>query len=407
MQRLLLLWGACGLLVAGTAIAQPQSSPDSLTAERVVTLARARAPQVRIAESAVIAARGRLASARALGRENPTLEGVAAREDRFEQRTQWELRVPIGIGIAWLGRTGVAAADLAREQQLVADARRGAAGAALASYYRALYALRRADLARERRAVAADLRRSAVERNRAGDAPRLEVLLGETEDLRALSEQLAEEELLARERMGLAATLGLPSGEGLRLAGSLEDRSLIERTLEGQAPARRADLMAADRELGAAKAARNLARGEVLPGLAFRLNYGHENGEALVQPGLAITVPLFQYGQENRALAHAREDRAKAELERVESAASSQVESLEKVFRSAELAVDSLGARAMPRVAESEKMIGESYRAGKIDLSSLLLVRRDLLDTRREYLGRLLDAALAGIDLAVARGNFQ
>ena len=52
-------------------------------------------------------------------------------------------------------------------------------------------------------------------------------------------------------------------------------------------------------------------------------------------------------------------------------------------------------------------MVRESYRAGKMDLPALLLVRRDLLETRREYLDRLLDAALAGIDLAVARGHFQ
>ena len=144
-----------------------------------------------------------------------------------------------------------------------------------------------------------------------------------------------------------------------------------------------------------------------MPGFAFRLNYGHENGEPLLQPGLAVTVPLFQYGQESRALAHARENRATTELERIENAAAAEVEGLKKLFQSAGRAVDSLTARALPHVTESEGMVRESYRAGKIDLPALLLVRRDLLDTRREYLDRLLDAALAGIDLAVAKGHFQ
>lgn len=395
------------MLVAGGSSAQTQPLADSLTAERVVALARASAPQVRVAESGVMEARGRLAAARAPGRENPTVEGVAAREDRFERRTQWELSVPIGIGLGWAARLGVAGAELERERQLVADARRGAVGAALASYYRVLHVSRRIELARERLSVAADLRRSAVERHRAGEAPRLEVLLTETEEVRAESERLAEEELLARERVLLAAALGAPSGERLLLAGDLADRSLIERTLDGAAPARRADVLAADREVRAAKAARRLARGELLPGLAFRLNYGHENGEPLVQPGLAVTVPLFQYGQESRALAGAREYRASAELERIENAATAEVEGLEKVVEFASRAVDSLVARALPRVAESEGMIRESYRAGKIDLPALLVIRRDLLATRREYLDRLLDAALAGIDLAVAKGHFE
>jgi cobalt-zinc-cadmium efflux system outer membrane protein len=380
---------------------------DSLTAERVVALARARAPRVRLAEGGVMEARGRLAAARALGRENPTLEGVASGEERFERRTQWELSVPIGIGLRWAGRVGVAGAELERDRQLVADARRGAAGEALAAYYRVLHASRRIELARERLLVAADFRRSAVERHRAGAAPRLEVLLTETEEVRAESQLHVEEELLARERIRLAATLNLPSGERLSLAGDLADRSLIERTLDGPQPARRADVLAADREVRAAKAARNLARSDLLPGLAFRLNYGHDNGEPLVQPGLAVTVPLFQYGQESRARARARESRANAELERIENAVAVETESFEKIFQSAGRAVDSLAARALPRVAESEVMIRESYRAGKIDLPALLLVRRDLLETRREYLDRLLDVALAGIDVTIAKGHFQ
>ena len=368
-----------------------------------MALARARAPQVRIAESRVLEARGRIASSRAFGTENPTIEGVAARSDRFERRTQWELNVPIGIGLGWAGRTGVARAELEREQQLVADARRGAVGAALAAYYGVLHASRLIDLARVRLSVAADLRRSASDRHQAGDAPRLEMLLTEMEEVRAESQLLAEGELLSRERIRLAAALGLPSGEQLLVAGDLEDRSLIERTLGNPGPEHRADVAAADREVRAAKAARNLARGDLLPGLAFRLNYGHEEGDPLVQPGLAVTVPLFQYGQESRALARARESRAQADRERIVNAAASEQEGLEKIARLSASAVDSLSARAMPRVAESEDMVRESYRAGKIDLPSLLLVRRDLLDTRREYLDRLLDAALAGIDLAVAK----
>jgi cobalt-zinc-cadmium efflux system outer membrane protein len=407
MSRNRILWTAFGLLVAGSASAQIQPSVDSLTAERVVMLARARAPQVRIAESAVLEARGRLAGARSLGRENPTIEGVAAIDDRFEQRTQWELTVPVGIGIGYAGRVGVAQAEVERERQLLADARRGAVGAALAAYYRVQHASRRVELARERLAVAVDLRGTALDRHRAGQVPRLEVLLTETEEVRAESELLAEEELLARERIGLAAALGEPSGEHLQLAGDPEEWSFIQRTLDGSAPVRRADVMAADREVEAAKAAWNLARGELLPGLAFRLNYGHENGEPLVQPGLAVTVPIFQHGQENRALARARGDRARVELERVENSAASEAEGLAKAFQLAGRAVDSLAARAMPRVTEAENMVRESYRAGKIDLPALLVVRRDLLDTRREYLDRLLNAALTGIDLAVARGCFQ
>jgi len=58
----------------------------------------------------------------------------------------------------------------------------------------------------------------------------------------------------------------------------------------------------------------------------------------------------------------------------------------------------------LPRQQENEALARESYRAGKINLATLLLVRREALDTRREYLERLLEAADAGVNLAAAVG---
>jgi cobalt-zinc-cadmium efflux system outer membrane protein len=63
-----------------------------------------------------------------------------------------------------------------------------------------------------------------------------------------------------------------------------------------------------------------------------------------------------------------------------------------------------LEKRALPRALDNEALAREAHRAGKIDLAAFLLIRRDALDVRREHLDRLLDAALAGIDLWVAVG---
>lgn len=408
MRSKLLLWaGLLPALACSAAGAQPGS--DTLTAERVVALARARAPQVRLAESEVVAARGRLSGARALGQENPSIEGVATTDDRFEQRTQWELTVPIGIGLAWAGRSGVAGAELERERRLAADARRGAVGMALAAYFRVLHGARRVELARERRALAADLSTTSSERHRAGEVPRLDVLLAETEEIRAESQLLGEQQGLARERIALAAALGLRSGENLVVAGDLADRSVVEPALEPHSPGAgaRADVLAAESELRAARAAGDLARADLLPGLAFRFNYGHESGEPVAMPGVAVTVPIFQYGQESRQLARAREARARVELERLQNAAAAEIEGFRGIYEQASAAVEQLGDRGLPRVRESEAMARESYRAGKLDLPALLVVRRELLDARREHVDLLLDAALAGTDLAVAMGSFQ
>jgi outer membrane protein, heavy metal efflux system len=404
-MRTIVLYAAAGLALAQAAAAQTSVPSDSLTAERVVALARASAPLVRAAESRVREARARLTGAQALGRENPTFEGVAATEGE-ERRTEWMLTVPLQFGVGRSSGIGVARAELSRDLELLAEARRGAVGAALAGYYRVLHAARRTALARERLEVAREIRRTAFERHRAGDVPRLELLLAETEEARAESELLTEEQGESRERMALAMALGLPAGAGLPVAGELADRGLLARTL-AIPPAPRADVRAAEQELRAAGSSRTRAKSEILPGLEFLLQYEHEDGTSVVKPGVGLTVPLFQRGQESRAAAGARESRARAELEAARNAASVEAEGFERVYEAAARAAERLSVRAIPRVEESERMIRESYAAGKIDLPAMLFVRRDLLDARREYLDRLLDAALAAIDLAAARGHFQ
>lgn len=406
MRNKLLFWAALLSALARPA-AGAESATDTLTAERVVALARSRAPLVRIAESDVLAARGRLSGARALGQENPSIEGVAATDDRFEQRTQWELRVPIGIGLGWAGRSARAGAELERERRLVEDVRRGAVGAALAAYYRVLHAASRVGLAEERRALAVDIHRTAAERHHTGGASRLELLFAETEEIRAESQLLGERQGLARGRIALAASLGQPSGERLVVAGDLDDRSAIESALAARPPGERADVRAAESEVRAAQAAGSLARAEVLPGLAFRLDYGHEGGEPVSRPGLAVNVPIFQYGQESRQLARAREARARAELERRRNAAAAEVAGFRAIYEQAAAAAAQLTEHGLPRVRESGAMARESYQAGKLDLPALLILRRELLEARIEHLDRLLEAALAGIDLAVASGSFE
>jgi cobalt-zinc-cadmium efflux system outer membrane protein len=405
-MRRLIVWSVPGLILAQVATAQTTLPSDSLTAERVVALARASAPRVRVAESRVQEARGKLSGAQALGRENPSIEGVAATEGP-ERRTEWELTVPLQFGLGRSSGIGVARAELSREEQLLADARRGAVGAALAAYYRVLHAERSLALAKERLAVAQEIRRTASERHRTGDVPRLELLLAETEEVRAESEVLSEEQGLAREKIRLVTSLGLHSAAGLAVTGDLADRGLLGRTLASPPPDRRADVLAAEQELRAAGSSRTLARSEYLPGLDFLLHYGHDDGQSLVKPGVGVTVPLFQYGQESRKAAAARESRAQTELSAARNAASVEVEEFQRVYDAATSAASQLASRAMPRVEESEGMIRESYRAGKINLPAMLFVRRDLLNARREYLDRLLEAALAAIDLAVAKGHFQ
>ena len=403
-KRVFACLGYLCLWSSGAAAQLAINPNDSLTAARVVALARVGAPEVLLAQTGVLEARGRLAGARALMQENPAIEGVANSDQEFERRTDLEVTVPIEFGLRRSRRVGIARADLQREEYFVADAGRRAIGMALAAYYRVLHAERSVALARERQALAEDLQRIAAERVRSGDAARLELNVAETELSRAESGVLSEEHQVARARVELAVVLGLPSGTGLLVAGDLADRSVLESMSIDTTAGRRADVLAAESELKAAVAQGALARTALLPELSLRWNYGHEGGEAIQRHGWVLSVPLFNHGQGERGQARARRERARVELESRRAAASAEVEGARAGYQAAVGAARQLQVRGIPRALETEAMAQESYRSGKMNLPGVLVVRREALETRREYLDRLLEAALSAIELAVATG---
>ena len=70
-------------------------------------------------------------------------------------------------------------------------------------------------------------------------------------------------------------------------------------------------------------------------------------------------------------------------------------------------AVEELEASALPLLDENESLARRSYEAGEMGLAELLLVRRETLDTRREYLDRLRAAAVAAVDVLASAGGLE
>jgi outer membrane protein TolC len=62
---------------------------------------------------------------------------------------------------------------------------------------------------------------------------------------------------------------------------------------------------------------------------------------------------------------------------------------------------------ALPNAIESEQLAQRSFEEGQISLTDLIVVRRELTDTRLEYLDRLLEAAQTAIDRDAAAGVLQ
>lgn len=382
---------------------------ERLTLSRVIELAGTGAPGVRIAATRVAEEEGRLAGAQVRSLENPRLETAVG--PRIGERTGLDVDLGVELPIETGGkrdrRVAVARAGIRRERHVGDEVRRQAVASAVGAYYRVLRAEALLRLAGERKALAEEVLRVARERYEAGDAPRLDVNLAQAERSRAESAVASEEGGLARARAALASSLGLPSGGGLRVEGDLKDRSFFDAIPRDLPVEHRPDLQAALAEADASRAEVALAEAQAKPDIAVRFGYRHEEGNEILQGGVSIPIPFFNSGRGAILEARARSDRARIAAETQRNAASSEIEGARRAYAAAVESVRLLEQDGLPRQEENEALSRDSYRMGKINLSTLLLVRRDALETRHEYLERLLEAAEAGVELAASAGAFS
>ena len=81
--------------------------------------------------------------------------------------------------------------------------------------------------------------------------------------------------------------------------------------------------------------------------------------------------------------------------------------SLYAAFAAREAALTAFEQDAMPGMDENDALARRSFEVGQISLPELLLVRRELVETRLEYLNRLLEVAEAAIEQDAAAGVLQ
>ncbi|MFN0249672.1 MAG: TolC family protein [Kofleriaceae bacterium] len=367
---------------------------------RVIELARTRAPSAVIARARIEESRSDLVGARRFATRNPVFEadvGPRRSGDGLSTDVQTSLSFPLDLGGRRDKRVAVVDAEIERERLEAQSVERTAVGAAVSAYYQALHADRRLSLAEDRVRLADAAEVTARQRMRAGDVAEFEVNLARGEVARAKSGVVVARGEQARARAQLAAVLGIPITP---VVGDLADRRMLE-TAGGNA---RPDLRALAQEIEVSRAEVASARTERWPSLDLRVSYEHERDADIVLGGISIALPVFEHGQGEAARARARGKRAGAELAARTALASAEVESASQTSTAMIAAVRILELEAVPLSIENESAASASYRAGKIDLGALLVIRREALDTRREHLDRLLDAALAAVDLWIARG---
>jgi cobalt-zinc-cadmium efflux system outer membrane protein len=143
------------------------------------------------------------------------------------------------------------------------------------------------------------------------------------------------------------------------------------------------------------------------PDVGGRFTYEREEGDQVVLAGFSIRLPFVDRGAALRAEATARQRRVDLERQAIRLSLQSEVATARQVYERLIRAARAIETTALPAVADNESLATKSYEAGQIGLLDLLLLRREAVDIRQVHLDHLLDAAIAGVELAAATGGLR
>jgi len=119
---------------------------------------------------------------------------------------------------------------------------------------------------------------------------------------------------------------------------------------------------------------------------------------------LSIALPFFNVGQEQVATGIAREHRAELEKSAVMSELDLRARAARETFTLRVSAVEPIERDVLPGLEANERLARRSFEVGELRLLDLLVLRREFVDIRLQYVEALGEAAIASIDWQMAAG---
>jgi cobalt-zinc-cadmium efflux system outer membrane protein len=400
-------------LVAAIVMLRPQlctAQENALTLDQALTLARERAPTLLSARIRIDEARGRLVGASVLLHENPLVEAAAGPRNSERGRfldTEIGIHQTFELGGRRGARVAGAEAGVARAVAESEDAARRLLRDVAVAFYRALYAEERLRLATAAEGVAEEIVRIAEQRHQAGDVPLLDVNVSRAALARARSDHQAAEATRSAALGDIRILLGMDAVQPFAVQGDLHNRRRFELRELIAGSSDRPDLRSLDAEAHEADADLRLGKGLAWPDVGLGVRYAREEEANVFLGGLTLALPLLERGQGLRTEASARARRLQLELDAGRRLIDVEVRTAFEVYGRRVDAVTELEQNALPLLDENEALARRSYEAGQIGLAELLLVRREILETRNQHIDRLLEAAVAGIELEASAGALR
>lgn len=395
--------GTCAVAVCAAACLQPglaDAQTRLLTLADVLARARDQAPDIVRARLALEETRGRLAGSSLRFQTNPEIDaslgirsGPASRftdfvvgiEQMFEPASRRSARVDS------------ANAAIARDSANVEDTTRALLRLAAGAYYRALHANERIRLLSTTQDIATGVYSVADRRYRAGDVAVLDLNIARASLARVRAEREAAEASRTLALGDLKQLLGLDEDIGVQ--GTLSRPDGAELAVALKAAAERPELRALEAAAREAEADVTLGATFAKPEYGLGIQYSREGGDQVVLGNLRLSLPVGSKGQELRAVGAARAARLRAELEATRARIQREVRAAFDAYNRRLAAVRILEADAIPGLDENDTLSTRSFDVGQLRLPELLLIRREIIDTRAQHLDALLEAALARLDL--------
>lgn len=373
-------------------------SQNVLTLNDVLARARERAPQVVNARLAIEEARGRVAGASIRLQSNPEFDFSAGNRQGNGARS-----TDLDFGAAQMfeppgRRAARIAGATAQLDQSVASAEsttRQVLQEAATWFFHAVYSGERTRLLVRSEELAGAIFQAADRRYRAGDLAVLDVNLARSSLARVRSERAASEADQTAAVGALRALLRIE--EGVAVDGSLALSGDPDAAALALAVEQRPELRALESSIREADADLSLSRTFTKPDYGATVRYQREGNDNILVGGVTFTFPAFSKGQELRAVGTARGNRLRAELEATRSRFRLELQTALAEYSHRVAAVRILEAEALPGLDENDALTTRSFDVGQIGLPDVLLVRREILETRFQYLSALLEAALARV----------
>lgn len=413
---ILVLVGAAGTHPVGAQVPLPRTRTDTvvLSLDDVQRLAVDGHPTLLGVRQETAIARGALRQAR-LFRSNPDLALQSTGGAPGSRSGQ--LDVMLTQEVEWAGQRGLRAAaartGLVRSAFSVQDAGRLTVADASAGFYRAFAAERRLAVAEEALALVERLLSAVRIQVREGEISRLEANLAEIESGRARGRVLSARRAANSTEQELKLLVGLASETPVRLVG---DSTVVRSaplgdgavdSLVALALTRRPDFAATAEGVREAEILAALSRREAFPNLRVGAAATTQSGSSALQlgPAIGFTLPFLNRNQgladERRArLARAQLDR-RATLLRVRT----EVATADLAYRAASEEALVYETSVLQRAHENAMLLETAYGAGKIDLSTLLLLRNQLLDAELGFWDAWLAQREALVQLDAATGR--